>query len=75
MTTPTTNKRQIIKLIGSDKLELVKGDGYWYFVYDDFQAKGLYETSNVNVFLLNHLSVEYWVQLGKDFVKEMENPI
>lgn len=67
-----TNTRQIIKKIGCDKLELVKGEGYWYFCYDDVE-KGIWETRSVMVVYLNHLTVDIWVEDGLDFVKEVES--
>ena len=73
--TNATNTKQIIKLIGSDKLELVKGHGYWYFIYDDLEAKNLYSTESVYTMYLNSCSVDYWVNVGKDFVSRMEKEI
>lgn len=68
-----TNSKQIIKLIGSDKLELVKGEGYWYFIYDDIDAKNLYDTESVYTMYLNSMSIEIWVEIGQKFVARMEN--
>lgn len=63
---------QIIKKIGCDKLALCKGEGYWYFVYDDLEANGIYEDESVCSFKLNQLSLELWVEIGKDFVARAE---
>jgi hypothetical protein len=66
-----TSTKQVIKAIGSDKLELVAGKGYWYFIYDDTKA-GRYDTRSVYVMRLGHLSVEEWVKEGREFVAKME---
>lgn len=71
----TTTKRvttaAIMKAIGCDHLNLHKGDGYFYFSYDN-QPKGLYETHSVVVCALNHLSFEQWVAEGRELVAKME---
>ena len=69
---PASNARQIINLIGSDKLELVRGSGYWYFVYDDLLKPNRYDTQSVYTMYLRDLSIDQWVEIGKDFVKHME---
>jgi hypothetical protein len=63
--------KQVIKAIGSDKLELVRGRGYWYFIYDDV-AKGLYDTKSVYVMHLRDMDFDQWVSDGREFVAKME---
>lgn len=72
----TFTTKQIIKKIGSDKLELTKnaGDGYWYFIYDN-KAAGKFDTLSIYVMYLNDMSIERWVEEGKDFVAKMENEL
>lgn len=70
--TQATNTRQIIKKIGCDKVELVRGDGYWYFAYDDV-PNNIWETESVMTMYLNSLTVEQWVEIGKAFVKTVES--
>jgi hypothetical protein len=60
----------ILKAIGEERLSLLAGKGYWYFVFDD-KAK-LYDTHTVFVMRLNQLPLEQWIEEGKDFVKEMK---
>lgn len=62
--------KQIIKAIGCKHLELVQGNGYWYFVYDD--KAGKYESESVAVLRLSHADMAFWVAIGKDFVARME---
>jgi len=62
--------KQVLKAIGSDKLELVKGNGYWYFIYDDV-AKSRYDTHSVYTMLLGD-DLAFWVEEGKEFVAKME---
>jgi hypothetical protein len=64
--------KQILKKIANINLNLVKGQDYWYFVYDDNVGK--YNTRSVMVQNLNHMSVAEWVADGKDFCETMENP-
>jgi len=61
----------VTNVIGCDKLELVKGDGYWYFVYDDIK-NNIYQTCSVMVHRLNHMPLYMWVQIGMTFVKTMK---
>lgn len=67
--TNATSAAQIIKKIGCIDLTLVRGAGYWYFVYDDV-ANGVYETKSVYCAYLNSMSLKEWVEEGKDFVKQ-----
>lgn len=62
---------KIIKKIGCDKLELVKGEGYWYFIYDD--KAGNYDTRSVmEMHLGQDKHLNFWVEEGKDFIAKME---
>lgn len=61
---------QVLKAVGCDKLDLVRGGGYLYFVYDD-KARNVWETESVYVCYLNQLSVEQWVDMGKAFVNRV----
>jgi hypothetical protein len=58
------------KAINHPNVELVKGEGYFYFVYD----KGdVYETRSVMVNSLNELPLDQWVEEAKDLIAELEN--
>ena len=46
-------------------VELVRGEGYHYFVYDN-PEKGIFDTISVYVPYTNQLSVERWVEEAKD---------
>jgi len=50
------------------KVELVKGKGYFYFVYDDGKK---YNTLTVPVYKLNELTLAQWVEEGKQFAARM----
>ena len=69
---------QIINEIGSDNLNLYRGNGYWYFLYDSLvqlssdQHTGEYADLSVPVMYLNDMELSYWVQIGKDFVAQVE---
>ena len=63
--------RQILKAIDCPILNLYKGEGYYYFVYDDL-ARGVYDSRSVYAYRLNHLSFDRWVEEGRDFVKNCQ---
>lgn len=66
-----TRTSQVLKAIGNDHLQLVQGNGYWYFIYDDV-AKGLYDTKSVYTMRLGDDTVEGWAAEGREFVAKME---
>lgn len=51
-------------------LELVHGEGYYYFVYDN--GGDLYETKSEMVYRLNHLTKEQWLERAETFMEEVE---
>lgn len=65
----TTTCAKVIKAIGNKHLNLHRGDGYQYFVYDDGD---LFSDHPVYVNRLNHLSFEDWIKIGADFVAFVE---
>lgn len=71
-------RRQIEKAIGCKYLKLwyVTDDKYFFFQYDSLYNKNndprKYETESVMCAQLNHMKIETWVQLGKDFVTKVE---
>lgn len=70
----TTN--QILKAVANKNVTLIKGTCYWYFVYDSLDAdlqSGIFETQSVMCKNLNHMSLEQWVDTGKQFVVDVES--
>lgn len=65
-----TDVRQILNAIKEPNLSFHKGEGYWYFVYDD--GEGVYETKSVYSCRLNQLSFEMWIEEGKSFVNSIK---
>lgn len=63
---------QVLSKIKNDKLSLLKGDGYWYFVYDDAE-NNIFETESVYIMYLSSMDVGEWVSIGKGFVVRVEN--
>jgi len=68
---PATSAAQIVKLIGCEYLSLYRGNGYWYFVYDD-ASRNIWHDESVPVCYLSQASIEFWVNEGKRVVKEVE---
>ena len=62
-------RAQIIGAIDNPHLQLYRGDGYFYFVYDD--GKDRWEDHAVYVYRLNHLSYDKWIAEGLDFLKKV----
>lgn len=60
--------RKILKAIGCPILSLYKGEGYWYFVYDDLD-RNMFETQSVYAVRLSDMPLETWVQEGREFVQ------
>lgn len=50
------------------KLELVKGDGYHYFVFDDVDAN-VYETHSVMVSYTKQLTIAQWMEEARGFAQ------
>lgn len=64
--------REIVKAIGCPHINLYRGEGYWYFIFDDLAATGRYDSESVYCMRLNDMSLERWVESGKSFVARME---
>jgi len=63
-------KRNILKAIDCDKLDLHKGYGYLYFAYDDI-PNNIFHTKSVMVPFLNRLSLDRWISAGKECLAEV----
>ena len=53
-----------IRAATSQYITLYKGEGYFYFVYDDGKR---YSTTSVYINILNQFSLEEWVYEAKAF--------
>lgn len=53
-----------IRAATSQYVELVKGEGYFYFVYDDGKR---YSTASVYINILNQFTLEDWIAEAKGF--------
>lgn len=60
----------VVRRVYSPHLELVKGKGYFYFVYDDVENK-VYDTHTVMVYTLNQLPLESWNYEAGEFLKKL----
>lgn len=60
-----TNQLRVRKL----PLELVKGVGYMYFVYDTGKV---WTTKSIMVPRVSSLTLAEWIKEGEEFVKEVE---
>lgn len=65
-------RNKILKEINNECVSLHKGDGYYYFTYDDGVH---YETRSVYVMYLNQLSIEYWVAEAQNLIELFEENI
>lgn len=66
-------RAQIIGAIGNPHLQLYRGDGYFYFTYDNGKEgdEMVYQDHSVYVYRLNHLSYDQWIAEGLDFLKKV----
>jgi hypothetical protein len=64
--------KKILKEINCKLLTLHNGGGYFYFAYDNEEGDYSFNTERVYCYRLNHLDLDSWVEIGKDFVKECE---
>lgn len=55
-------------------LVLIKGDGYFYFVYDDVE-KNIFATRSVYVYRLNQLTFDQWIEEAGIIIREVEEEI
>ncbi len=62
----TTHK--ILTAIGCPILNLYKGKGYWYFIYDDLD-RNIHASRSVHVMNLSDLSLDRWVEEGKALIE------
>ncbi|MFA5488820.1 MAG: hypothetical protein WC284_06325 [Candidimonas sp.] len=61
---------QVLAALGNPPhLELVQGEGYWYFIFDDGD---FYETHSVTTYRLSHVSLDSWVAEGQEFLNKVE---
>jgi len=65
-----TTVAKILKGVGNPHLSLYKGEGYWYFAFDDGGSR--HETRSVMVLRLSHLSLDQWVAEGRALVALVE---
>jgi hypothetical protein len=69
MTTATATVARINRALakeGLTNIEFVRGEGYCYFTYDD-KARNIYECQSVYVPYVNSMSLDRWVEIGRDF--------
>lgn len=65
-----TRTKTILSKIAEPNLSLYKGQGYYYFVYDD--GNKVYKERCVMVNVMNHLSLDSWVYEGKCLVDSVK---
>lgn len=63
--------REVIKAIGNESLNLYRGEGYWYFVFDNVE-RALYDSESVYTMRLNDMALDRWVEIGKAFAAKVE---
>lgn len=53
-------------------MNLYKGEGYWYFTYED-EENNIFETSTIHVMYLNQMRLDLWIKDGLDFIRSVED--
>jgi hypothetical protein len=64
-----TLNRQIKSL--DERCELVMGNGYQYFLFDDVE-QNVYEMESVYVPRLNDLPLIQWIEMAYDFIENVK---
>jgi len=67
--------KEVVKAVGCANLNLYRGEGYWYFIYDSLDgadANGRYDSESVYTMRLNDMALDLWVDIGKNFVAKVE---
>jgi hypothetical protein len=67
--------RNLKTALPRSEIELVKGDGYWYFIYsavNDFGTVVLHETHSVPVMYLCDMTKPSWINEGQRFIDRIE---
>lgn len=62
--------KAIEKAIGDERIELIKGDGYYWFAFDN--EREIYETHSVYVNRLNDLTLETWLYEAEVLMKKVK---
>lgn len=65
------SKKLILKTLDNPLIDLVRGSGYWYFVYDD-PANNIFETHSVYCCYLLDLSLKSWVEEGQSLIDQIK---
>lgn len=66
--------KSINKVFQEDSLpiELVKGEGYFYLIYDDVE-NNIYETQSIYTVRLSDMTKDRWVEEGRTFATETKH--
>lgn len=62
----------IVNAINHPHINLYKGEGYWYFVYDD-PVHCIYHTRSVYVYRLNELTLEQWCEFADELIFDVKD--
>ena len=79
MTSRAVTAKNIAKQLKAEtgrSLELVKGEGYWYFTYEECDGEGKctrFDTHSVYTMYLGSLSFDQWMDEGRAFVSHLIN--
>ena len=66
--TKAKSSKQIIKLLGCDKISLHAGKDYWYFIYDDLDVNCIFEEVSIFTCRLSDMSLERWLEAGQQLI-------
>lgn len=65
--------KDILDAVGEPHLDLQRGQGYWYFVYDD--GAETFETHSVFTPRLSDGSLDMWIREARTFLEGLQNSI
>lgn len=67
--------KSINKVFQEDNLpvELVKGEGYFYFIFDAIETHNVYETKSIYTVRLSDMTKDRWIDEGRTFAQETKH--
>lgn len=61
-----------IRAAGHPEIEMVRGEGYHYFIFDAVDAHNVYDSHSEYCPYFNDLPHEKWVEIGIEFAEKVK---
>lgn len=67
-TAPARSVASVLKAVDCPHVAFYKGDGYWYFIYDDGDVHASYSIMTMR---LGDMPVARWAEIGRAFAADV----